>query len=248
MRLLVTRPAPDGERTAAALRARGHTVMLAPLLAIESEPAADLGPGPISGAWRGVLITSANAVRAVAAHPRRDELMALPLFAVGRRSAEAARAAGFADVVSADGDAAALARLVVAQDRKQDQAPQVRLPLLYLAGEDRAADLAGALAAQGIATQTVVVYRAVVATSLPPDVKDALAAGAIDGVLHYSRRSADAFTALALAAVIDLKQLVIKHYCLSTEVATPLRQAGVDAPMIAASPDEAALLALIDRA
>jgi uroporphyrinogen-III synthase len=240
MRLLVTRPAPDGERTAASLRARGHSVMLAPLLSIEPEPAADLGPGP----WGGVLITSANAARAIAAHPRRDELVALPLFAVGRRSAEAARAAGFADVVSADGDAAALARLVVARDQK----PQVRLPLLYLVGEDRAADLAGALAAHGIATQTIVVYRAVVATSLPPDVKDALAAGAIDGVLHYSRRSADAFTALALAAVIDLKQLVTKHYCLSSEVAEPLRQAGVTAPLVAASPDEAALFALIDRA
>jgi uroporphyrinogen-III synthase len=244
MRLLVTRPEPDNERTAAALRARGHSVMLAPLLGIEPQPAADLGPGP----WGGVLITSANAARAIAAHPRKAELMAdlmgLPLFAVGRRSADAAREAGFADVVSADGDAAALARLVATRPEK----PQVRLPLLYLAGEDRAADLAGALAAQGIATRTVVVYRAVVATSLPPDVKDALAAGAIDGVLHYSGRSADAFTALALAAVIDLKHLVTKHYCLSAEVAAPLRQAGVAAPLVAASPDESALLALIDRA
>ncbi|HLH88284.1 MAG TPA: uroporphyrinogen-III synthase [Xanthobacteraceae bacterium] len=242
MRLVVTRPAPDGERTAAALRARGHDVMLAPLLFIEPEPAPDLGPGP----WGGVLITSANAVRAIAEHPRKDELTSLRLFAVGRRSAEAARAEGFADVVSADGDAPALARLVAAQDRTQDQKPQVRLPLLYLAGEDRVADLAGALAAQGVAAQTVVVYRAVVATSLPADVRDALAAGAIDGVLHYSRRSADAFTALALAAVIDLKRLATKHFCLSAEVAEPLRQVGVDAPMIAASPDEAALLALID--
>jgi|HubBroStandDraft_6_1064221.scaffolds.fasta_scaffold171451_2 uroporphyrinogen-III synthase len=240
MRLLVTRPEPDGARTAAALRARGHDVMLAPLLSIEPEPAADLGPGP----WGGVLITSANAARAIAAHPRKGGLAALPLFAVGRRSAEAARAAGFAGVVSADGDAADLARLVAARDGK----PQVRLPLLYLAGEDRAADLAGALAAQGIATQTVVVYRAVVATSLPPDVKAALAAGAIDGVLHYSRRSADAFTALALAAVIDLKQLATKHYCVSAQVAEPLRQAGVAAPAVAATPHEAALLALLDRA
>src|SRR5438067_7912940 len=32
MRLLVTRPEPDGERTAASLRARGREVTLAPLL------------------------------------------------------------------------------------------------------------------------------------------------------------------------------------------------------------------------
>ena len=240
VRLLVTRPEPDGERTAAALRARGHDVMLAPLLDVEPMPEADLGPGP----WDGVLITSANAVRAIAAHHRKAELLGRPLYAVGRRSAEAARAAGFADVVSADGDAADLARLVAARPGR----PQVRLPLLYLAGEDRAADLAGALAAQGVATRTVVVYRAVVATSLPADVKDALAGGAVDGVLHYSPRSADAFTALALAALIDLKQLTTKHYCVSAAVAAPLRQAGAPAILVAARPDESSLLALIDSA
>ena len=239
MRLLVTRPEPDGARTAAALRARGHDVMLAPLLTVEPEPEADLGPGP----WDGVLITSANAVRALAAHPRRGELLDLPLFAVGRRSAEAARAAGFAEVVSADGNADDLARLVATRDRTS----QVRLPLLYLAGEDRAGDLGGALAAHGIAIRTVVLYRAVLATALPPDIKDALAAGQIDGVLHYSRRGADAFTALALAAMIDIKELRIKHYCVSPQVAGPLRAAGAEA-LAAATPDEAALLGLIDAA
>jgi uroporphyrinogen-III synthase len=247
MRLLVTRPEPDAARTAAALRARGHDVMLAPLLRVEPEAAADLGPGP----WAGVLITSANAVRAVAAHPRQGELLGLPLFAVGRRSAQAARAAGFADVMSADGDAGDLARLVTARDRTLQTGVQarasVRLPLLYLAGEDRAGDLGGALAAHGVACETVVVYRAVIATALPPDVKDALAAGQIDGVLHYSGRSADAFVALALAALIDIKNLTVKHYCVSAQAAAPLRDAGV-AALAAATPDEAALLALIDAA
>ena len=40
----------------------------------------------------------------------RDGLLALPVFAVGQRSAEAARAAGFADVTSADGDVRDLVR------------------------------------------------------------------------------------------------------------------------------------------
>jgi uroporphyrinogen-III synthase len=241
MRLLVTRPEPDAARTAAALRARGHDVMLAPLLSIEPDAEADLGPGP----WDGVLITSANAVRAIAAHPRKAELLGLPLFAVGRRSADAARAMGFAEVVSADGDAADLARLVAARDRTPQAAVQVRLPLLHLAGEDRAADLGDMLAAHGIATRTVVVYRAVTATALPPDIKDALADGAIDGVLHYSRRSADAFVALALAALIDIKKLTIRHYCVSAQAAGPLRDAGA-AARAAATPDEAALFALIE--
>jgi len=234
LRILLTRPQADAERTATALRARGHDVTLAPVLRVTPETGADLGGGP----WAGVLITSANAVRAVAEHPRKWECLRVPAFAVGRRSAEAARAAGFAEVVSADGNADDLAHLVAAR--------QPNHPLLWLAGEDRAGDLAGALAVHGIAVRTVVIYRAVAETALPDEARDALAGGEIDGVLHYSRRSADAFEAIAMAARIDLKSLPIKHYCLSAQVAAPLRQSGVEHVVVAARPDEAALLALLD--
>ena len=60
MRLLVTRPEPDGERTAQALRARGHAVVLAPLL--RTEPVAFALPDQ---AFAAVVLTSANAARAV---------------------------------------------------------------------------------------------------------------------------------------------------------------------------------------
>jgi uroporphyrinogen-III synthase len=238
MRLLVTRPDPDNARTAAALRARGHEVTLAPVLRVEPEADADLSGGP----WAALLITSANAARAVVAHPRKDELLGIPVFAVGRRSAEAAREAGFTEVVSADGNADDLARLVAARVR----AGEPNHPLLWLAGEDRAGDLAGALAAHTIAVHTVAVYRAVAETALPDDVRDALAARRIDGVLHYSRRSADAFEAIAMAAGIDLKSLPTKHYCLSAQVAAPLTQIGVSTVVVAARPDEASLIALLD--
>ena len=36
MRLAVTRPQPDGERSAKMLRARGHDVLTAPLMRVES--------------------------------------------------------------------------------------------------------------------------------------------------------------------------------------------------------------------
>jgi uroporphyrinogen-III synthase len=236
MRLLVTRPAPDNARTAAALRARGHEVTLAPVLRVAADAEAELGAGP----WAAVLITSANAARIAAEHARKDELLRIPAFCVGRRSAEAARVAGFADAAAADGDADDLARLLAAR------VPAPKYPLLWLAGEDRAGDLAGALAVKGIAVHTVVLYRAVAETALPAEVREALAAGAFDGVLHYSRRSADVFEAMAMAARIDLKSLPTKHYCLSAQVAAPLRQLGIGAVAVAAQPDEASLLALLD--
>ena len=64
MRILVTRPAADAERTAAALRARGHEAIVAPLLSVEFLSDAELGAGP----WAAILVTSANAARAIAAH------------------------------------------------------------------------------------------------------------------------------------------------------------------------------------
>src|ERR1700704_1777136 len=93
VRLLVTRPEPDAERTAAALRSRGHQVEIAALLRIESIPDAELGPGP----WSALVVTSANALRALESHPRRAELLGARVFAVGRSTAAAARAAGFLD-------------------------------------------------------------------------------------------------------------------------------------------------------
>ena len=78
MRLLVTRPQADGERTAARLRARGHHVTLAPLLHIEPVDF-EFPRAPLSA----VVITSANAARAIARHSRREALTALTAFAVG---------------------------------------------------------------------------------------------------------------------------------------------------------------------
>ena len=156
MRLLVTRPEPENARTAEALRALGHDVVLAPLLRIEAIAGVEFGSGP----WDAVLLTSGNAVRALATHARHGELAALPLYAVGERSATAARDAGFARAEAAGGDVAALAAHVAA---KLPQGSR----LLYLAGEDRTGDLAGVLTDAGFVVDVVVTYRAVKETGLP---------------------------------------------------------------------------------
>lgn len=231
MKLLITRPEPDNTRTAGALRALGHEVMLAPLLRIESVTDADLGAPP----WSAVLLTSANGARAIAGHRRFNEIAALPVLAVGRGSAEAARDAGFVDVSSADGDASDLARLAATRFKGETK------PLLYLAGEDRARDLGGELAVHGLSVRTVVIYRAA-KIELPADVQAALTAGRIDGVLHFSRRSVESY--LECSRHIAGTALAPMHYCLSARAAEPLRAAGARVH-IAARPDEASLVALV---
>jgi len=229
MRIVVTRPLSDAERTAEVLRARGHEVLIAPLLKIEPVDV------PLRSNWGGVIITSANAAHALAAHPARDTLTKLKLFAVGERSAEAARQAGFDDVTSAGGDVRDLVRALT--ERKAD----AQAPLLYLAGEDRARDLIGELAERGIAAEMAVIYRAVT-LPFPPALAAALSDGMVDVVLHYSRRSAESYIAGAMQAGLTKPALAVRHICLSEQVAAPLRDAGAGDVVIAARPDEAALL------
>jgi uroporphyrinogen-III synthase len=230
MRILLTRPEPDGLRSAARLRALGHDVILAPLMRGETLKA-DFG-----GPFAAVLMTSANAARAILEHPRFAELRALPVCTVGDHSAEVARAVGFAEVVSAQGALDDLVRLVAARF--------ANARLLYLAGEDRAGDLAAELAGHRIKVETAVVYRAVAATTLPPEAAQALGANQLDAVLHYSRRSAATLLQLAAAAGAVNTLLGLAHYCLSDAVAVPLREAGARRIAVAPHPGESSLFGL----
>ena len=233
MRLALTRPHDDSERTAAALRARGHDVLVAPLMRVEPVVA------DIRTSWAAVVVTSANAPAAIANHPAHAALIKLPVFAVGRRSADACRQAGFTDVVTAGGDLRDLVRLIV--ERRAD----AKGPLLYLAGEDRAADLVGELHGRGIAAEMAVVYRAATAP-YPPELVGALKAGEIDAVLHFSKRSAENYLAGGTQAGIAKQALAVRHLCLSAQIAEPLKAAGTARIVVAAHPDEASLIALVN--
>ena len=233
MRVIVTRPQADSERTAAALRARGHEVLVAPLMRVEPT-AADF-----AGGWGGIVITSANAPAAIAKNSARDSLLKLPVYAVGRRSADAAQRAGFANVISAGGDVRDLVQLIA--ERHADASA----PLLYLAGENRAADLVAELAVHGIAAQMVVVYRAVT-NPFPPGVTAALKASKIDAVLHFSKRSAESYLAGARRARIAEKAVAVRHLCLSQQIAAPLADAGAKDIAVAKRADEAELLELVE--
>ena len=233
MRIVVTRPQEDSERTAAALRERGHAVLVAPLLRVE------LVPVSLKQTYGAVVITSANAAAAFASHPARAALIALPLFAVGQRSAEAARAIGFHDIHVAGGDAEDLVRLIA------EQRPDTHAPFLYLAGENRSVDLVAELAAHGIAAELAVVYRAV---PLPfsAELIGAVQGGAVDAVLHYSRRSAEQFITGAKVAGIAAQALRLRHLCLSGPIAATLIQAGARNVAAAKRPDEPSIMALIE--
>lgn len=234
MNLLITRPQPDAESTAATLRAQKHNPLVAPLLTMEALP---LRLDPCR-TFSGVIVSSANAIRAIS-ETERSKLLGLQVAAVGERTAKVAREAGFTKVKSAQGDAEALARHAAKIFKNAEH------PVLYLAAENRAGDLASALAAHGIAVQTVVVYRMIFSHGLPHAAHDAIVARKIDGVLHYSRRTVDAYLHLAEADNVLEAALAPIHYCLSAEIGARLIAAGAPAVRIAAHPQEQELISLL---
>jgi uroporphyrinogen-III synthase len=107
LRVWITRAEPGASRTAARLQDMGLKPIIAPLLVVEP-----LTPVlPDLAIFTALAFTSPNGVAAYASlTPRRDHAV----FAVGDATAQAASAAGFPDVRSAQGDLTALARLIAA--------------------------------------------------------------------------------------------------------------------------------------
>src|SRR5258705_6209003 len=242
MAVLVTRPHPDDEATAATLRAKGFGVLRAPLLRLEPVAFHD----DIDTRYGAVIVTSANALRGIEAQLAGSRLLKLPLFAVGTGSASVAHRVEFEYVIPADGDAARLRDFVVASAKAKEL--KKASPLLYLAGADLARDLAGELGERGFSVVTQTTYRMAPVSSLPREVCDAFAASQVGAVLHYSRRSARAFLEAARAGGVEISALAIPQCCISSAVASIVRDAGATQVMVAASPDENALFEVLDRA
>jgi len=220
-RVWVTRTLPEATATAERLVAMGLTPIVAPVLEVRPIAGAHLDLAGVDA----LAFSSGHAVRAFRALTSER---ALPVFAVGDATAAQARAAGFAAVLSAEGDAAALADLIARADPRPDRVliPTARAP---------AADLAALLAARGIAAVTAPIYEAApTGARVPP--------GDIDAVLVHSPRAA-ALVAEALAGRPETAR--IDGYAISPAAAAPLSAAGLKSVRVAARPDEAALLALL---
>jgi uroporphyrinogen-III synthase len=242
MAVLVTRPSPDDETTAAALRARGVAVLRAPMLRFEPVAFHD----DEDTRYGAVIVTSANALRGIEPHLGGSRLLKLPLFAVGEHTAAAARRVGFEMVISASGDAGHLRDLMVASVKAKEL--KKASTLLYLAGADLARDLAGDLGERGFSVVTHTTYRMVPLSTLPRETCEAFANNQVEAVLHYSRRSARAFLDAARAGGVEISALAIPQCCISAAVASVLRDAGAMQVTVAASPDENALFEALDRA
>lgn len=232
MRLLVTRPENDARAFAEALSQRGHEAILAPLMEIRSHPGPEIGLAGVQA----VLATSANGIRALAARTSRRDIA---VYAVGPQTSEAARDAGFGSVHNAEGNSQALVEFVARHANPQSG------PLLHAAGEETAGAVRENLTARGFKVETLVLYGAYPAASLPPEAVRALAESAADGVMLFSPKSAGIFASLVASAGLAPRCASVTAYCISAATAAALAPLTFQRLAIAASPNQDAMLALL---
>lgn len=235
MLILVTRPEPEASRTAARLEEMGHQALIEPVLVFERVENAQAP----EGSFDAIAVTSANAMRASDNSDAFRHLLTVPVFAVGARTAEAAKAAGFERVTYSTGDAAELAALM-----RERLSPGARV--VHLSGEQRAQEFSALLAPAGIHVITRALYRMRAATEFSAKAAEALSQDRVQAVLHYSPRSAAHFVTLMQRAALAGKLSLLRHFCLSSAVAAPLLAAGAR-PETAVRPDENTLLSMIPR-
>jgi uroporphyrinogen-III synthase len=169
VKVLILRPQPGADESAARARGMGLDPVVSPLFALrplEWEP-------PDPAGFDAVLMTSASAARL--AGDGMTPFLALPCFAVGERTAAAARGAGFDDVRAGSGDGGSLLEIAAGMGVHRAFHPCGR--------EHRA------LARPGVEVFSIPVYAADAVDRLPPDAATAIAGEAI-ALLHSPRAAA----------------------------------------------------------
>jgi uroporphyrinogen-III synthase len=220
----ITRARPGAERTAERVEALGYAPVIAPVLEARPLPGVTLDLAGVGA----LAFTSAQGVSAFAAlTPAR----ALPVFTVGDATAGAARNAGFAEVVSAQGDVSALAGVIAA-----------RRPggvVLHPSAAQPAGDLVGDLGSRGVSARGVVVYETVARE--PVDVLPGWLE--LTAILVHSPRAAEVVAGF-------LQSHPLPNPCflaLSPAVAAPLEGVKDARISIAPFPNDASLLSLLSK-
>ncbi|MEM8797652.1 MAG: uroporphyrinogen-III synthase [Pseudomonadota bacterium] len=232
MRLLVTRPQPEAAKSAAALEDLGHDVLVDPVLEVSySSQSIDF---PLETS---IAVTSGNGVRALTKLTTTAQERRIPVYAVGDKTADLAKEAGFETVESASGTVDDLVRLL---GEVQPAA------IVYVCGRDRKGRLEDKLAERGIRVTVAERYQADKSKGLRSETVEALSKGTIDGILLYSQRSAEIFLEHLKSENISHSTKLVRHFCLAPSIATLLSASDKDEVFVAARPEEHALFELLD--
>jgi uroporphyrinogen-III synthase len=182
-----------------------------------------------------LIASSANALRALH-NEDVARLSPLRLICVGEKTAATARKRGFEHVEAAGGSGERLAAKLI------DELPPTT-KLLYLTGTPRKPVIEHRLSAAGFAVITLDLYRTVPVTPWPGRPFEAVMS--CDAAMHFSRGSVEALLAAVKAAGHESALVNLRHYCLSADVAEPLRANGAPEIAICDHPSEKCLFDML---
>ncbi len=213
--LLVTRPEPGNSATIARAAALGLDACAMPLFAARAMP----WTVPSVADFDALLLTSAQAVRL--AGPQLPRLAALPVYAVGTATADAARAAGLTVAQTGSADAQSLLDAMTSEKIAR---------ILWLCGRERSE-----FDPRGAALEPLACY-AVDAVDPPPGWKECVAVPAV--LLAHSARAAQ-----RMSDLVGPRRAHLALAAISPAVAAAAGDGWAELA-IAAQPDDASMLAL----
>jgi len=236
-RVLVTRPQPGAEETAARLVAMGFAPVVMPLTRIvplEVKTDVDLA------AFDAVAITSVNAVRC-APSALLAALKGKPAFAVGDASAAAARGAGFKDVRSAAGTARELGALML-----RDCKAGARV--IHPVGRERTPGFAEALSAGGVSLTPLEVYGADEIVYSSAMLADIAADGPVWGALALSPRAAKLLAGIVACPEPGNLFASTRFFCISHNAAALLDRIARERIFVSEQPTEESVILMLAAA
>jgi uroporphyrinogen-III synthase len=229
----VTRPEPGAGRTMRRLQDKGFQPILLPLTETVALP---VDPDAVVNDAAAIAVTSANALR----HAPIEIIAALaglPCHAVGKRTADAARAAGFLPVSEGPGDAETLANALAGGFSART--------IIYLCGRVRFPAFEERLQAAGVHVRAIETYDTVALDYSDDTILARLSGQPVDAVLLYSANAAAAMQVLiGRPALHDLFERACV-FALSGRIAAALDNIASKKVRVASEPHEEALLELL---
>ncbi len=238
MRILLTRPEDQARQTAEKLGMLGHSSVVAPLTQIHYRASATIDPS----AFAAIAATSGRAIDALTRQAAFSDLLKLPLYCVGNKTAARARDTGFLTVHSADGNVDALVQMLTGA------LPKDSGRILYAAGKDRTGDLETRLREAGLPVELLVLYEARQSGGFPKSAVEKIRHGQIDAALVYSRRGAEALRTAFEQGGLDECVQKIAFFVISKAAAQPIIAWNARSITWPDQPNEAALLDLLKEA
>lgn len=226
-RVALFRARQDARVSAARLRRLGFSVACLPAIEIRAQAVR-----PRQSRYDAVVATSDKAFLGDGPCDKSS-----PLYVVGARTGRAAQARGWRL-------AAPPARRAAELIERLTSALRTNASVLYLAARDRKGAIEAALSGT-FALETVEAYAAEARLSWRP--REARALASCVAALHYSHRSAALAAELAKVSGEAERFRELRHFCLSGDVAEPLKALGAARIAVAETPDEAGLFHVLCR-